>query len=216
MRDLVIYSSLLSANCRKVQYVCLQLGIEAQVVETNVYADVEQSKEFLKVNPLHKIPALTDSDIVLNESNAIIIYLSEKYGRQSLYSQHAGKRAEINKWLFWESSQWQPLLIKVMERHVGNKLLPSIIPKPRKPVDWELDDCVLQLSYLNRSLSGKDYLVGDGLTLADISVAAMATYFRVAKFPYEQYENIKKWLDTISCSKAWKLTTHPIWQIEKT
>lgn len=212
MEDIVIYTSLLSANGRKVQSVCIQLGIDARIVNTNVYAGDGQTEDYLNINPLGKIPALTDSTVVLNESNAIINYLSEKYGRQSLQGIGADERAEINNWLFWESSQWQPSLTKIMEVHIGHKLLPTTVPMPAQNVDWEDADCVLQLSYLNSSLSGKNYLVGDKLSLADFSVAAMSTYFVIAEFPYRQYENIERWLDRISDTKAWQLTTHQIWR----
>lgn len=212
MNDLVIYTSLLSANGRKVQSVCVQLGIDAQIEDTNVYAGDAQSVEYLKINPLGQIPTLKDSMIVITESNAIIIYLSEKYGNQSLHGRSVEERAEVNKWLFWESSQWQPLLIKIMQAHVGNRLLPSIVPKPPEKANWENDATKLQLNYLDHSLSGRSYLVGDRLTLADISVAAMTTYFVVANFPYEQYVNISKWVDTLSKTEAWKLTQHQKWQ----
>lgn len=214
MNDLVIYSSLLSANGRKVQSVCVQLGIEAKLINTNVYAGDGQLQAYLKINPLGKIPALTDANIVLTESNAIIIYLSEKYGNESLHGSSVEERAEINKWLFWESSQWQPLLINTMERHVGSKLFPSIVPAPTEAAGWEDEVIRLQLHYLERSLLGKEYLVSDRLTLADFSVAAMTTYFTVANFPYEQYENMLRWRSTLSNTEAWKLTEHKMWQKE--
>ena len=205
-----IYSSLLSANGRKVEAVCQHLSLDVEVIRTNVYKGEGQSEDYLSINPLGKIPALQDNDITLSESNAIIIYIAEKYAANALRGNSFAEQARVNKWLFWESSHWQPAL-SVMEKQVAHKLLPEHFPVPDAPTDWTQAEIQRQLIYLERNLSDANYLVGDELSIADFSVAAMTTYFRATHFPFHQYPNINRWYNTLSDLPAWVSTEHELW-----
>jgi len=212
MTGLKLYSSLLSANGRKVLAVCCALEIDITIEEVNVYAGQGNSLEYLKINPLGQIPVLSDAHIRLSESNAVLIYLSEKYGNMSLYSSIPERRAEINKWLFWESSQWQPLLTTIMAKEIGHKLLPELLDAPQSKPDWNNEQITMQCRYLESVLSEREWLAGDELSLADFSVAAMSTYFKTASFPYNTYPRIAAWLDRLSENEAWQKTEHSLWQ----
>lgn len=211
MEKLKLYSSLLSANGRKVQAICDALNIDATVIETNVYDGEGRNPEYLKKNPLGQIPTLVDDKITLIESNAIAIYLSERYGNMSLYGSSPLQRAEINKWLFWESSQWQPLLTQMLGPYVGHRLLPHPVSAPQAKPNWEADLIVAQIRYLEASLSNKNRLVGSELSLADYVVAGMTTYFNASEFPFESYPNVSTWLKRLSENKSWRSTEHPLW-----
>ena len=211
MKDLKVFSCLLSANARKVQAVCYELEIDVSIEEVNVYAGEGQDLEYLAINPLGQIPTLIDGSTILRESNSIAVYLSEKYGNMTLYGSTPERRAEINQWLFWESSQWQPVLTSVMGQYVGHRLLPEIIPAPQSKLDWNMEQCVKQLNYLENTLSNEEWLVNQELSLADYSVAAMTTYFGVCGFPDKSYPNISAWLDRVSELEAWRKTEHPLW-----
>jgi len=95
-----LFSSLLSANGRKVQEILYELEIDVILIEVNVYYGEGNDPEYLKINPLGKIPTLVDYQIILTESNAIMIYLSEMYGVNNLYGTSPCQRAEVNKLFF--------------------------------------------------------------------------------------------------------------------
>ena len=128
-----------------------------------------------------------------------------------MYDSNPIIRAEINKWLFWEGSQWQPLLINILGDCVGHKLLPDIFPAPQQKPNWHHDQATKTFSYLENHLSSRTWLVNERITLADYAVSGMATYFNVARFPFKTYPNISAWNDRISNDFAWKETLHPIW-----
>ena len=212
MKELKLFSSLLSANGRKVQAVCCELEIDARIEEVNVYSGEGQNPEYLEINPLGQIPALSDGHITLIESNAIAVYLSERYGNMALYGSAPEQRAEVNKWLFWESSQWQPMLTSLLREHVGHKLLPEVLPAPQSTPEWDNEQCTKQINYLENILSDRKWLAGQELSLADYAVAAMTTYFKVSDFSFKSYPNVSKWLDRLSERDAWKKTEHPLWR----
>lgn len=214
MSRLVLYSSLLSANGRKVEAVCHALGITPSIFDTNVYAGKGQEGSYLCLNPLGQIPVLVDQEQVIKESNAIVVYLSEQYRQSALYADTAAQRAKINSWLFWESSQWQPSLIAAMSSQVGHRLLPDILPEPTDKANWQDEILVKQLDFLESSLVQKSWLVDDQISLADYAVAAMTTYFHVAEFPFDNYPNITAWYKRLSSTEAWKNTEVPLWRSE--
>jgi glutathione S-transferase len=95
-----------SPNVRKVNAVIAHLGItdiERRVV--NLAKGEQRLPEFLAINPMGKLPALTDGDgLLLWESNAICQFLCERHGNTRLYPRDLKTRADISRWLFWEAS----------------------------------------------------------------------------------------------------------------
>ena len=119
-----LFTTPLSANGRKTVALSRHLALDPDVVDVNVYQGEGQRAEFLEINPSGKVPTLVDDDLTLWESNAILQYISEAYGEFRLWSREPGPRANIARWLFWESAHWQPALTSVIAQHVGHVLRP--------------------------------------------------------------------------------------------
>lgn len=206
-----LYTTPLSANGRKVLAVCHHLGIAPEVKLTNVYRGEGRTPEFLAINPSGKIPALVDGDLTLWESNAILQYLSEAHGAYRLWSRDPKRRADIARWLFWESSQWQPALVPVLTGFVSERLFPERAGSTPAVVRW--DDAPFQAvaKLLDAHLRGRSFLVGEDLTLADFSVAAMMMYVRPAGFPFDAFPGIGAWYARIEGLEAWRATAVEPW-----
>jgi len=209
---LTLYSSSLSANGRKVLAASVHLKLKPQVKNINVYRGDGQKAEYLAINPTGKIPALVDDTFTLTESNAILQYISEVYANFELYSQDSMERATISSWLFWESSQWQPVLTRLLSEFVGNKLLPELIPAPSAAPQWEIKELESLLVQLEEHLKYQAYIACNRLTIADFSVAGMMTYFKAARFPFSSYPAIKTWYGQIEKLPAWKETAVDPWR----
>lgn len=81
------------------------LKLEVNVKTLNLAAGEQNTPEFLKLNPLHQVPVLTDGDFVLTEGRAILAYLVNKYSPgSSLYPTDPEKRARIDQRLFYDST----------------------------------------------------------------------------------------------------------------
>lgn len=206
-----LYTTLLSANGRKVLAACRFLGVAVDVHEVNVYAGEGQSPDYLAVNPSGKIPTLVDGAFTLTESNAILQYLCEAHGDHRLTSRDVKTRAQTASWLFWESAHWQPTLSEVLAATVGHLLLPNIVPAPASEPDWCHAELVALLLRLERHLAQRAFLVGDELTIADLAVAGMTTYFRATGFPAERYPHIAAWCGRLDAVDAWRETATEPW-----
>jgi glutathione S-transferase len=207
---LTLYATTLSANGRKALAVARHLNLNVNEQNVNVYAGEGLDEQYRSLNPWGKIPTLVDGDFVLWESNAILVYLAESYGDFLLSSRNAQKRADTLRWLFWESSHWQPVLSRILAGCVGNILFKNSNNESIKP-DWNDPELVTLLSFLDQQLAISNYLSGDGLTLADFSVAGMTTYFRACGFPYSEYPKILQWLGRLARLPAWVSTEEPLW-----
>jgi glutathione S-transferase len=206
-----IYATPLSANGRKVLAVCHELGLSAEIHIVNVYRGEGRTAEYLAINPTGKIPTLVDGDFVLFESNAILIYLAEGYGKSRLWSTDSKARGRIAQWLFWESAHWQPSLSALLSEHVGHRLLPQAIPRPRSAPDWNSASLQPLLKTLQTTLSVDAFLTGSHATIADFSVAGMCTYLRVAGFPFHAFPAISRWYARIEGFDSWRATKVPLW-----
>jgi glutathione S-transferase len=177
-----------------------------------VYQGEGRTPAFLAINPLGKIPALVDGDLMLCESNAILVYIAEQYGNFTLWSRAPRARAEILRWLFWESSAWQPALSALLAPCVGHRLLPKIVPAPTTAPDWQSPQVAPLLDFLDAQLAGRTFLTGSELTIADLAVAGMTTYFAHAKFPSDAWPKFGAWLARIEALEAWTASADPLWE----
>ncbi|MBA3545929.1 MAG: glutathione S-transferase family protein [Nannocystis sp.] len=205
-----LYSTPLSANGRKALAVSLHLRIDPKVVVVNVYKGEGRANDYLTVNPQGKVPSLVDGSLMLWESNAILQYLAEAYGGYKLWSQDEKRRADLSRWLFWESSHWQPVLTNVMRPVVAQKL--GLAPaSPRAQADWTDAQFRSVAELLDIQLSDRPFIGGLELTIADFSIAGMMTYARACDFPFQTYPNIAKWYARIEALPAWQKTATMPW-----
>jgi glutathione S-transferase len=207
---LTLHTTPLSANGRKVLAVAHALGLTPAVRLVDVYRGEGRTPEHLAVNPAGQIPALTDGDFALAESNAILVYLAEAHGDYALWSREPRTRATIARWLFWEASAWQPALASVMTAPVAQKL--GLTPAtPEATARW--DDASFQrvARRLDEHLGGRAFVAGDALTIADFSVAGMMTYARAARFPFASFRHVTAWYGRVEALEAWRATTTAPW-----
>lgn len=207
-----LYTTPLSANGRKVLAASHYLKLQPEVKLINVYKGEGRRPEYLAINPWGKIPTLVDGELTLWESNAILQYLSEAYGDSKLWSREPKRRADISRWLFWESAHWQPAFVPVLSAFVGPLLVSeTAVPAPGR-VNWDHEGFQTVVKFLDAHLKGREFIAGDELSLADFSIAGMMMYVRPARFPFENFPYLDAWYDRIESLEAWKATAVGPWK----
>lgn len=158
-----------------------------------------KSPEFLKINPMGKVPAMVDGDVTLFESMAINFYLADTY-KKELLGTTAGERGLVHQWSFWSIAELQGPIIEIFIQKV-------FTPKEKRDnniIENALNKLPNLLGVLNNSLSGKKYLVGNQFTLADINTASIVNICQMIGLDLKAYPNISEWLGAISDRPAYQ------------
>ena len=153
--------------------------------------------ELKQIHPLGKSPVIEDDGHVVAESGAIIDYILRRYGHGRL--QPAPSSASYHEFVHWihyaEGSAMPALIIRIMVARVGDAAAAAL---PR--LDAHI---ALQLGYIDRKLEGRQYILGDELTAADIQLSFVGE-FAAARFGISDYANIEAWMKRFQARRAYK------------
>ena len=187
---LKIYGSDLSSPANKVRFAANAIGIKFEYVLIDLRAGQHQQPEFLKVNPVGKIPAIDDDGFMLFESNAIIRYLADK-NNSPLYPKALKERAVVDQWIDFGSMHVGLAFSKV----VYNRIFAPIrgVPVDEGSLKDGLTFLDRFLPIVDKQLSEHKFIVGDKMTLADINLLALMDPAEHASIDLTKYKNITKW-----------------------
>lgn len=187
---LTVYGDSKSGNCLKISYTATLLGIPFDWVEIDSIGGEARQPAFLARNPAGQVPVVELPDgRMLAQSNAIVLYLAEG---SRLVPQDPYDRAKMMEWLFWEQYSHEPT-IAVCRSHM---LFRGISLENRDPQKVAAGEAALVL--LDRALATRPYLLGDGLTAADICLIA---YTRVADeggFDLAPHRALRGWIARVA------------------
>jgi glutathione S-transferase len=191
-----------SPRAFKVLAVAHHLGVEYDLEFCDLTKGATRAPGFEALNPNLKMPVLEDGDFKLWESNAIIQYLAEKHPAAGLIPTDSKARADVARWMFWESTTWDPACaILAFERGV-KPLLGLGEPDPAE-VERGLRAFASAAAILDAHLKGRTYVSGDRLTLADFAVAADLILEPFVQLPLEPYAEIRRWGASMANLPAW-------------
>jgi len=183
---LTIYGDSISGNCLKVKWVADFLGLSYDWIETDILKGQSRTPEFLGMNPAGQVPAvILDDGRPLAQSNAIITYLAEG---SALIPADAYDRARMLQWMFWEQYSHEPY-IAVCRFH----MLYQKKPKDAREA-WRVERGENALSLMERKLTGKSYLVGDSISIADISLLGYTRVAHEGGFDLSDRPAIRAWI----------------------
>ncbi|MFL6844001.1 MAG: glutathione S-transferase family protein [Allosphingosinicella sp.] len=165
---MIVYGASLSPFVRKVLAFGAEKGVELEHKPLGLGSD---DPDFLKASPFRKIPGFSDGDFAISDSSAIIHYLEAKYPEPALIPAEPKARGR---------TIWFDEFADTIFCACGAKMFFNRIVAPRflgREGDLAAADQAEKielppiLDYLERTIPESGWLVGDGLTLADISVA---------------------------------------------
>ena len=172
---MIVYGASLSPFVRKVLAYGAEKGLELEHKPLGLGSD---DPDFLEASPFRKIPAFRDGDFAISDSSAIIHYLEARYPEPALIPAEPRARARV----IWFDEFADTILCAC-----GAKMFFNRIVAPRflgREGDMETADKAEReelppiLDYLERTIPEGGWLVGDGITLADIAVATAFANFR--------------------------------------
>ncbi|MFN8671965.1 MAG: glutathione S-transferase family protein [Candidatus Sericytochromatia bacterium] len=197
-----LYNLEQSYNSRKVRATIHELGLDVEIIHPNVMQGEHKKPEMLLKNPNAKLPILEDGDFILWESHAIMSYLVAKAGDSNLSPKNIQHKAEINKWLFWDSCNLNQSISTLTFELVLKKYFSLGNPDQAK-VEKTLETLKSQLKVLDSQLENKDY-IADSLSIADFSLASDLAMRNLIGLDINNYPNVKSWLEKVESLDSWK------------
>ena len=131
-----------------------------------------KTPDHLKRNPNGHIPVLEDDGHYIWESMAINLYVAEKYGKNGLWPADVFGHAAAYQWSFWGMTEVEPHLLTMLM----HKMLLPADQRDEKAAQKAADAIKAPLKVLDDALQGKEYLLGNTFTIADLNAASVLAW----------------------------------------
>jgi len=181
-------------NPMKISLFLEETGTPYEIVPVDTRRGEQHADAFRAINPNGKLPAIVDTDTGSRvfDSTAILIYLGEKTGK---LMGSAADRGELLSWLMFIGTGIGPYSGQAVHfQRAAPEQLPYAINRYRRETERHYE-------VLDKHLVGRSFIVGDSLTIADISAWGWidrATTVLGGTDPLAAYPNIKRWFDAIN------------------
>lgn len=200
-----LYYNPLSPNVRRARLTIAVLGIDVEEKLLDFSKGEHKSPEFLALNPNGAVPTLVDGDFVLTESRAIMQYLATKKPESGLLPRDEQARADVTRWQFWDAAHFSPQLGTLAFEKIIKGMMGMGEPDPVK-IQEALTNFRRFSSVLEQRLNGKAYVVGNALTIADLTLAASLMYAAQTEVPLSEFSNLQAWFSRVTALDGWKKT----------
>lgn len=190
-----LYDNPLSGNCFKVKLLLVQSKIPFESIIIDVFKGESRKAPFLQINNAGKIPAIDDNGFILNESNAILLYLAEKYNR-NLLSENLDERGKIYSWILYNKTSVDPNLAKA---RAIKKFFPSD-KQNSKELEFLQKEGIKSLELIDKHLSGNEFFVNN-YSVVDI---AMYPYIKLSYeggIDIDIFKNITLWINRVESTR---------------
>jgi glutathione S-transferase len=195
-----LYSFAESGNAYKCALVLEMTGTDWEPVFVDFFKGEARSPEFRKINEMGEVPVLVDGDTTLTQSGVILDYISSKTGQFG--GRSAAERREVLRWLFWDNHK--------LSTQIGTtRFLMNFLPPDKRPeavIPFLQGRLKATYTILNDHLATRDWIVGDGPTIADLSCCGYLYFPEPYGFTRADWPHVDRWLDRISALPGW---THP-------
>jgi glutathione S-transferase len=181
----------------RIQWALEEIGLPYTVRGWDHTGGETTGPEFSAISPFNQIPVLTDGDLTLSESAAILIHLAEKSGK--LIPADADARAHVIQWTLAALSTVEGPIQPLKLMDMGAMGAPG--DTRAFLVDWTRR----VLDGVNRRLEGRDWIAADDFTIADLLLASVLRQLRHTDL-MDGYPDVKAFYARAMARPAWKRT----------
>jgi glutathione S-transferase len=184
------YTPMTSAT--RVHWALEEVGVPYDKVKIDLAAGEQRTPEYLALNPNGRVPLLVVDDVPVFESLAILLYLGERYGvEKGLFPELGPKRAEAFKWMAWTNVTLGEQVTRLLRNTSDRFPAEEKNPKAAEGAKKEIADL---LGMVDRALEGREYLVDDHFTLADLAIVAFLPFMARLGVDYGPFKNVQAWM----------------------
>jgi glutathione S-transferase len=182
-----IFSFPLSGHAHRVVLFASLAGINHEVVNVDLKNGAHKQDDFLAMNPAGQVPVLKDGEIVISDSNAILVYLARKYAPDYIPNDPVAE-AEVQKFLTLAAGElaFGPAAARLI----------NVFNAPFD-VGFTHATATKVLGKLDAHLEGRQFLVGDTPSIADVAIYSYTAHAPEGGVSLETYPNVRRLLSNI-------------------
>jgi len=192
--QLVLHEDPRSGNCYKVKLTAAMAGKHLDRCEYDIMKGETRTPDFLaNVNSNGRIPVLQVGHRFIPESNAASYYVAEG---SHLIPTDPFDHADMLRWMFWEQYNHEPNIatLRFWMTEVG---LDNLTDLQRLQMPPKRQQGNASLKLMDEHLSGREWFVGDGISLADLCLFAYTHVAGDADFDLQRYPNVSRWVERV-------------------
>jgi glutathione S-transferase len=179
----------LSGHCHRVELLLSLLGVPYEFAEVDVMRGAHKAPEFLARNPFGQIPVLEDGDLILADSNAILVYLALTYDSQRRwYPAEPKAAAEVQRWLSVAAGQL-----------ASGPAAARLVTLFKLPLDHERAKGIAGQLFvvLETHLASRPFLAGEVATIADVALYAYTARAPEGGVSLAPFPSVRAWLSRV-------------------
>lgn len=188
-----------SGNAYKAALALELSGLDWEPLKVDFFGGETRTPDYrTQINALGEVPVMIDGDVKLTQSGVIQDYVSEKSGKFG--GRDAAERREILRWVLWDNH-------KLSSMAGMTRFLMNFLPEDKQPkevIAFNKNRLAATYDLLDSHLDGRDWIVGDSVTNADLSCCGYLYYPEPFGFDRAEYPHIDAWLTRLSNLDGWK------------
>lgn len=173
-----IYGRATSSNVQLVMWTIGELALKHERLDYGHKYGGTDTPEFLEMNPMGRVPAMRDGDVVMFESGAIVRYLAARYGTEPFWPADPARRGPLDTWAEWAKVMFAPAF--------AQPIFWSLLRFPAGEGGETVAEAaavVKNLAIMLDARIGKGpWMAGDEFTFADIFVGHLLYRYRTLPF----------------------------------
>ena len=192
---LTLHGSFTSSSSYKPMLYLALSGLPFSFRTVNLKNGVQKEVAYLAVNRYGQVPALQHNDLTIVQSNVILDYLARATGKFEGATEQ--QRWSAREWLSWESDAITNIA-KVRHFSRFRTVDPAVMQHFRPLAD-------ASLTFIDKALAGRDWLVGDACTIADIGCWGRMVFMAEGGIDIGNYANVEAWSKRIKAMPRFAL-----------
>jgi glutathione S-transferase len=185
-----VYSAQVSGHSHRVRLFLSLLGLPFETVEIDLKAGAHKTADFLRRNAFGQVPVIEDGAVTIADSNAILVYLAERYSNEPgpWYPREPAAAARVQRWLSVAAGQLAagPAAARVI----------ALFGIDKDPKELIRGSHAL-LHVMEGELQKQDFLAGDRATIADVANYSYVAHAPEGGVSLDAYPGVRAWLARI-------------------
>ncbi|MHC2018051.1 glutathione S-transferase family protein [Methylobacterium sp. CM6247] len=183
-----LFHMALSGHAHRARLFLSLVGADCEIVEVDLAAGAHRTPEFLALNPFGQVPVLVDGDVVVPDSNAILVYVAKTLGRTDWLPEDALAAARVQRWLSVAAGPiaFGPAAARLITVFGARFDTAEVIARAHQI-----------LGRIEAELDGRDWIAADHPTIADVALYSYVAAAPEGNVDLGPYSEIRAWLGRI-------------------